>query len=241
MPYELYEAMINAYKDNTNFEAAARNWIEAVKTNPFADAEAHEYFFKAKKYYRNWRNGGIDMRSAKRNMIEMVSRIADLNLPNPHSKEELSIQQEQKIEKQKAIEAAKKEEAIEKAKDEEYKEKLKQKAASIEDIRYVMCEMSEAYTKKDEANFKQYAVHMMDIANANPFNEGTEEYNMFAEMKDAYDKHNIRRVIVVAKELCEVISVPNKVILDEPKKVFGVPDEEKKSWFKFLHPWKKSE
>ena len=231
MPYELYEKMINAYneKNESLFTSAAINWVESVKDNPFENEIAHGLFFKAQRYCRNWRRGGIDNRSAKRNLIESCRQICVLNLDNPHNKNIVV----ETIESEEITQPFEKNEDIE----------------VIQDIRYVMLAMVKAYNEGNEINFKQFAVHLVDIAEENPFEEGTEEFNVFAEMVMSYRKKpsNIRRVHVLAERLCELINdteipEPKKVINDPPKKVLGViPEEEKekKSWFKFLHPWKK--
>lgn len=227
MPYELYEKMMGAYnaKNEVMFTSAAINWIESVKNNPFENETAHGLFFKAQRYCRNWRRGGIDNRSAKRNLVESCRQICSLNLANPHDKNEVIENiKEERFEKDEDIEV-------------------------IQDIRYVMLAMVKAYNEGNEINFKQFSVHLVDIAEENPFKEGTEEFNVFAEMVMSYRKKpsNIRRVHVLAEKLCELINAtempePKKVVNDPPQIVLGViPEEEKekKSWFKFLHPWKK--
>ena len=75
----------------------------------------------------------------------------------------------------------------------------------------------------------------MDIADENPFTFGSNEYEMFATMKICYNNSNIKRVISVGKQLFAQL---NKI---EPEKqvVLGVLPDEKKSWLKFLFPWKK--
>ena len=236
MPYELYEVMMQEYKNGSESEfiASVRNWLEVVKNNPFEDEEGHRLFFKTKKYFRNWRNGGIDMRSAKRNMTAAAKELCELNLPNPHDPNEI-------------IEEPVVEEPVKK--NEEQRFEKNEDIEVIQDIRYVMLAMVKAYNEGNEINFKQFAIHLVDIAEENPFEEGTEEFNIFAEMVMSYRKKpsNIRRVHVLAEKLCELINAteipePKKVINEPPKKVLGViPEEEKekKSWFKFLHPWKK--
>ena len=60
-------------------------------------------------------------------------------------------------------------------------------------------------------------------------------------------KINRRKMIQWAEELCKIkpviqeveVKTEPKIIREEPKKVFGVIPEEKKSWLKFLFPWKK--
>ena len=237
MPYELYEQMVEAFKSNNDrlFAAAAINWIENVDENPFTDIELHQLFFNAKKYNRNWRRGGIDARSANRNMINICKNICAKNTENPYQKNEDTKKQKKKQTKQ--IKEEPKEEYFEKNEDIEI----------IQDIRYVMLAMAKAYNEGNEVNFQQFAVHLVDIATENPFEEGSEEYRVFAEMVRCYRKKpaNIKRVHALAARLCEIINntevdKPKKVIADPPQKVLGiVPEEEKKDWHKFLHPWKK--
>ena len=218
MLYQLYENVITAYKNNNDhdFVVAACNWMEAAKNNPFEDTVVHELFFNAQKYYRNWRRQGIDMRSARRNMIALVKEIASHDLENPYPEQDEPTKEEE-----------------------------------VEDIRFVMMAMVKAYNLKNDVSFKQFVIHLMDISKENPFQEGSEEYKCFDEMMQMYNRvpPNMRRVFVVAENLCDIINYTEidpheikKVINETPQKVLGViPEEEKekKSWFKFLHPWKK--
>ena len=254
MPYKLYEEMLEAYKTGSDtFPSAAINWIEAVDKTPFVNEEARGLFFKAKKYCRNWRNGGIDTRSAKRNMIEMARKIADMNLPNPHKPEEVqeaTKKQEIKTEKNE-VEIKKTEPQENKIESKEKKVELKEdkvelkedKVELIADTKYVLLAMAKAYNEKNESNFKQFAIYLMDITKENPFVQGTDEFEKFEEMIVAYKKHNMRRLFVVAEQLCDIINNVDITDQNQNKRqtILGVlPDEEKekKTWFKFLHPWK---
>jgi len=246
MPFELYKKMINAYKknDDRNFEATARNWIEASEKNPFEIKEARELFFNAKKYCKHWRAGGIDSRSSRRNMVECCRKIAAMGIGYPADLVEEEIQQEK--DKQYKEELAKKN--IEDSKQQELNKEMPEELKS-EDSKYVLLAIAKAYNAKDETNFKQFTIHFMDITEGNPFSAESDEYDKFEEMKQAYTRHNMRRLFVVTEQLCEIINnteikeEPKKVVLEEPKVVLGIPDEhkeeEKKSWLSFLNPWKK--
>ena len=96
MSYELYKKVIETYKSGNeeDFAVAACNWIDQSNINPFKEREPHLMYFKAKQYCRNWRNGGVDSRSAKRNLISYVRKIAELNLPYPYEIIEEEKQQE---------------------------------------------------------------------------------------------------------------------------------------------------
>lgn len=234
MSFEYYKNMIDAYnqKDEDKFLTSARIWIESAEVNPFKIREAHELFFNAKRYCKKWRAGGIDCRSSKRNMIECCRKISAMGIGYPA---ELA------------------EEEMQKEKDKQYKEELAKKVVEepkkeeieSEDSRYVLLAIVKAYNAKNEVNFKQFTIHFMDITEENPFNTETDEYNKFEEMKQAYSHHNMRRLFVVTEQLCEIINntevkeEPKKVVLEEHKKVLGVPEEDKKSWLSFLNPWKK--
>ena len=244
MSYETYKTMIDSYKNNDGrFEAAARNWIEDSEACPFDIKDARELFFNAKKYCRKWRNGGIDSRSSKRNMVECVRRIAEMNIGYPYEliekeKEEAKDREYKKQleQKQKTEEQKKKEEELKKEQDQRLNDQ-----ENAEDAKYVLYRMADAYNANNDVNFKQFAVHLMEITLENPFAEETPEFYKFEEMKEVYLKHNMRRLHVLAGELCQIINYteiePEKIKLEEPKKVLGVPDE-KHSWFKFLHPWR---
>ena len=233
MLYELYEKVLNAYKNGTKeeFSIAATAWVEHANENPYTNREAHLLFFNAKKYYRAWRNQGIDMRSAKRNMVACVRKIIEMELSNPYKKEK---KEEKKIEEPKK-------KATNKIKDVK-KEEPKQ---TEEDVRFAMLAMVNAYNLKDEERFRQAATHMIEIAKENPFKVGTEEFKCFDEMVESFQQHNIRRLVVVAQQLCDIINYTEieptkikKVKTEEQETVLGVVPE-KKSWFKFLRPREK--
>ena len=98
-----------------------------------------------------------------------------------------------------------------------------------------------AHNNNDEVNFKQYTIHLMDSIDENPFAEGTEEYDKFAEMKVAYSHHNMRRVYVVCEQLCDIVNHTEVETEKKKQTILGVIPEEKekdRSWFKFLHPWR---
>ena len=81
--YEVYEALLRG----ENFEANARNWMDANLPNPFeSNTEAHKLYFKAHQYCLRWRRGGIDCRSGKKYMFETIHKLMDLNMPNPYIK-----------------------------------------------------------------------------------------------------------------------------------------------------------
>ena len=84
--YELYEKVINAYKsgDENLFNASARNWIEGADIAPFENSEAVGLFGAAKHHYALWKSNGISSRVSKLRMINDVSKIAEMDLPNPY-------------------------------------------------------------------------------------------------------------------------------------------------------------
>ena len=226
--YELYEQMMEAYnaKNMQAFEIAARMLVDNDFPNPFPDDTIeHNLFFKAKRYRMKWRAGGIDMRSSRRNMMAMMRQIAERQPPNPYTKEEpKKVKEEPKIEQPIKEEIAKKE--------------------LTEDVMYLMSCMVKAYNKNDNDEYEMYVTHLMDIAQENPFLLGTNEYEMFSVMMTCYNRvpPNKRKTFVVGKQLCDLINntelYPEKV--EKPKQtVLGVMPDEKKSWLKFLFPWKK--
>ena len=81
----------------------------------------------------------------------------------------------------------------------------------------------------------------MDMNVDNPFEEGTEEFELFNTMHLNWIKvpSNKRRTYVVGKQLCELINNTELEPVKPKETVLGVIPEEKKSWFKFLFPWKK--
>lgn len=238
MSYELYKNMVDTYNKNEYaFEAAALNWVETAETNPFEIKEARELFFKAQKYCRNWRKGGIDSRSSKRNAVNCVRQIAAMGIAYPYELIEKEEEAKKDLEYKKQLEQEQKQKELE-------EDKLQQE--SEEDVQFVLFNMVKLYNENSN-EYKQYAVHLMDITLENPFEEDTPEFYKFEEMKEVSGKHNMRKLHLLAAELCEII---NKVEIKEqseeeikePMKVLGVlPEEEKekKNWFKFLHPWKK--
>jgi hypothetical protein len=240
--YELFNDMVKGYKEGNMdiVEQCARCWMQIAEDNPFTyDTPEYDLFFNMQKSYMIWSKGAIDQKLNRRKMIRYAKELCALNPKQPYIFDKKADQEEQKRKQQeiKMLEEAR-------LKKEELRRQEEEKQRQDGDARYVMLSMVKAYNENNEVNFKQFAVHLMDIAERNPFNEGTECYDKFEDMREAYNKHNMRRVYVMGQQLCDAINQtelePNKkVVLDEPKKVLGVPDEEKKSWFKFLHPWKK--
>ena len=225
--YELYEQLMLNYKDERLFTASVINWLDNAKENPFEENTIErQLFFKAKRYNSKWRAGGIDMRSAKRNMIQTAKEMMERRIPNPYTKEE------PKTPAQAMVEPVSEEPA------EITKEELSN------DVNYLMACMVNEYNRSDNASYEMYVLHLMDVAKENPFAENTNEYNLFAEMFENYHKtpSNKRRTFVVGKQLCELINntelYPEKI---KTKTVLGVlpEQEEKKNWLSFLFPWKK--
>lgn len=231
--YELYEEMVKAQNDERLFSAAVRNFLEACEENPF-EGEAHQYFFEMKKYYKKWRNGGIDMRSSKRNMVAAGHKLMTLNLPNPFIKGEETFAEPAELPK---IE--------EPAVEQKINEPEITPAELKEDMDWLMANMVNAHLRGDEPSYEMYVTHLMDIAQENPFLLGTDEYELFSQMMATYRRNppNKRKTFVVGKQLCDLINntelYPEKI--EKPKQtVLGVlPDEEKKSWLQFLFPWRK--
>lgn len=245
MSFELYKKMLSAYKnkDIRLFESFAINWVESVQENPFTNEDAHALFFSAQRYCRIWRKGGIDSRSAKRNMIKCIQKIAEIDLPYPLDLIEKEKEEEKDQEYKKKLEQEITEKVEEKTEDDVEQIELEEDICEKdEDIRYVLLAMSNAYNEGNEINFKQFTIHLMETALENPFAIETPEFLKFEEMKEAYIKHNMRKVHVKAAELCEIINnteiYPEKIEIKKQKKETDDPEEEKKSWFKFLNPWR---
>ena len=253
--YDLYEQMMLAYKTNDErlFAAAARNLVDNDNKNPFKEGTPeHILFFNAKKYCKRWRVNGIDSRSARRNMVAAVRQIAEMQPPNPYRKEEtvaITVKEAPKKPESKKQALEKQESKKEEVKEEKVKkqepEKEEQKNDDLsQDVQYVMLQMVNAYILNDNESYEMYVNHLMEIAEENPFLAGTDEHEMFETMKECYTHRppNKRRTFVVGKQLCEYINntelYPDKV--KKPKEtILGVVPDEKKSWFKFLFPWRK--
>ena len=232
--YEIFNKMMDAYntKNQREFEAYARMLVDNDYENPFPmNTIEHKLFFKAKQYCRKWRACGIDMRSSRRNMIEMIRQIAERKPENPYTQE---------IKKEVKRESKKQEPKKQEVKKEIKKETPKETKEEDEDIRYVMAQMVDAHNHEDNEAYEMYATHLMDIAKENPFLLGTDEYELFSTMKACFDRKppNMRKVFVTGKQRCSLIN--NTVLEEKPKEtILGVVPDEKKSWLKFLFPWKK--
>lgn len=87
--FALYEKFIDAYKNGTNseFEAAAFNFISAEPENKF-EGEGAELLFKAGIMYRRWRTQSISCKHARKEMFVLLKQLADMDLPNPYDKPE---------------------------------------------------------------------------------------------------------------------------------------------------------
>lgn len=237
--YKMFESMLNAQKENneTEFIFYAIQIVGACKENPYTKGSQEALiFYPLHGYYVAYESGRVGDRKAKLNIIDGMKAILKINPNNPFDPNEIEIKNERPVKK------------VENPKQEETPERFEKNEdiEVIQDIRYVMLAMVKAYNEGNTVNFKQFAIHLVDIAEENPFMEGTEEFNIFAEMVMVYRRKpsNIRRVHVLAEKLCEIINTteiyPEKIQKKEKKTVLGVlPEEDKKSWFKFLHPWKK--
>lgn len=87
--FALYEKFIDTYKNGTNseFEAAAFNFIAAEPENKF-EGEGAELLFKAGIMYRRWRTQSISCKHARKEMFVLLKQLADMDLPNPYDKPE---------------------------------------------------------------------------------------------------------------------------------------------------------
>jgi len=223
--YKTYEALMRG----ENFEANARNWMDANLPNPFEDGtEAHKLYFKAHQYCVRWRRGGIDCRSGKKYMFNTIHKIIDMGTPNPYSPTDTFQPKEIPVVKKEQPEMKIIEEP------EISNEELK------EDTQYLLYCMVNAYNEKNESSYEMYVSHLMDMPIENPFKLGTDEYELFSIMKTCWTKNppNKRRSYVVGKQLCDLIN-NTEVEPEKPKTILGVLPEEKKSWFRFLFPRKK--
>ena len=253
--YSLYKEMLEGYKANENglIEHGARCIMDLNPENPFQEnSDESELFFQMKLCYARWKNNGPESKINYRKLLENARKLCALHSENPYvfdkeeAKRDLEEQKKRELEEIKKLEEQREAEEKKKKEDEEFKKQEKEKQQQEEeknnDIKYVLLRMTKAYNAGENDDFKQCAVHLMEIALENPFAEPSQEFYKFEEMKEAYLKHNIRRVHVVGEELCQIINYteiePEKIQLEEPKKVLGVPEEKKHSWFKFLHPWR---
>lgn len=260
--YTLYKEMVEGYKTNENglFEHGARCLMDLSPANPFLEnSDDAELFFQMQLSYIKWKNHGPDAKLNYRKMLEYARKMCEAHSENPYTfdKEEAKKDlEEQKMreletikkleEKRKAEEIRQQQEELKKQQEEmkkELEEKEKQKREEKNnDSKYILLRMAESYNLGNNDDFKQCATHLMEITLENPFAEETPEFLKFEEMKESYLKHNMRRVHVLAKELCNIINYteiePEKINLEKSKKILGVPEEKKRSWFKFLHPWR---
>ena len=252
--YTLYKEMVEGFQTNENglFEHGARCIMDLDPDNPFQEnSDDAELFFQMKLSYARWKNHGPEAKLNYRKILEYARELCKAHPENPYvfdkeeAKRDLEEQKEREREAIRKLEEKRKAEELKQKEEAEKQKKLQeeqsQKEEETNDIKYVLYKMVEAYNNKDNDNVKQYAIHLMDIALENPFAEETSEFFTFEEMKEAYLKHNMRKVHVLAEDLCQIINQtePEKVKLEEPKKILGIPEEkEKRSWFKFLHPWR---
>ena len=245
--YSLYKEMVEGYKTNNNglFEHGARCLMGLKSDNPFEEnSDDAELYFQAQLCYTRWKNNGVDAKINYRKLLDFSRQLCANHPDNPftfdkeEAKRDLEEQKERELEAIRKIEEQRK---IEEAK-KEMEEKKKQEEERTNDSKYILLRMTEAYNSGNNDDFKQCAVHLMEITVENPFAEETPEFYKFEEMKESYLKHNMRRVHVLAKELCDIINYteiePEKISLEKSKKILGVPEEKKRSWLKFLHPWR---
>lgn len=231
--YELFDNLVNAKNSNNDndFKFYAIHLAEVSKRNPYEkDSEEARIFSQLHGQYLGYSDGRVGNKAAVNNIVAICKTLLSVNSSNPYKKE--AVKEEPKKEPQKKIVKEEPEKV------EITKEELK------EDVNYLLTSMVNAYLRDDNVSYEMYVTHLMEIANENPFLMGTDEYEMFSTMKACYTHNppNKRRTFVVGKQLCDLINntelYPEKV---EKKTVLGVLPEEKKSWFKFLHPWRKDD
>ena len=237
--YKTYEALVRG----ENFEANARNWMDANLPNPFEEgSEAHKLYFKAHQYCVRWRRGGIDCRSGKKYMFAAIHKIIDMGTPNPYSPKDVFPPKkvEKKEQPKKVIEQPKKVE-IKQQKEKTQEKPEISKDELKEDTQYLLYCMVNANNNNNETSYEMYVSHLLDMPIDNPFKLGTNEYELFSTMQACWKKNppNKRRSFVVGKQLCDLIN--NTEVEPEKQKqtILGVVPDEKKSWLKFLFPWKK--
>ncbi len=111
--FALYEKFIDTYKNGTNseFEAAAFNFISAEPENKF-EGEGAELLFKAGIMYRRWRTQSISCKHARKEMFVLLKQLADLDLPNPYDKPEEEVVEPEMVEETEVVEEVVNEEPV---------------------------------------------------------------------------------------------------------------------------------
>ncbi len=88
--YELYEQMVDAFKNNPDgLNACEKNWIAEAEAPVFKEPEANELYGQAKIYWEKWNGTSIDRRVALRRMYVRINQLLEMDLPNPYPKEDV--------------------------------------------------------------------------------------------------------------------------------------------------------
>ena len=227
--YKLFKGMKEGYAEG-NMEAVeqcARCWLQYNPENPFnADTPEYEAFFQMKKSYEIWTRGDIDRKLNFRKMRKFAIELASLNPHQPYKFDKAAEEEEIRL----AKEAEEKRVKNALQKQPENNTEKEEKKVQQTDAKYILNEMSKAYSVSNENAVQQYAVQLMKNTDENIFKQNTEEFDVFEKMCNAYKKHNMNELYIFAKRLCEIINY-TEISPEEIK-------EEKKSWLKFLFPWR---
>ena len=227
--YTYFNNMMNGYANNNidTVEQNVRCWIQIAPENPFQyDTPEYEEFFQIKRCYTIWSRGDVNGRINRRNMVKHAVALCALNPKQPYTYDRKAEQED--LKKQEIVR----------------KEELRLRK---ENIFMLIDNMKEKYISDNKVEFENSVFALMQKAEDNPFEFGSDEYEQFSLMLNSYKRNPINktRLLECAEKLCKILThreEPKKVINEEPKTVLGVlPDEkeEKKSWFKFLNPWRK--
>jgi len=264
--YRLFKEMLDGYKTGNDglFEHGARCIMDLNPANPFEEnTPESECFFQMYNTYMRWKNHGADMKINRRRMLSAAEELCKIITKNPFTfskeeekkdLEELRKQEEEK-KKQEELKKQREQEKLAQIKkqeelriQEELKAQEEEKKLEIEkaiDSKAAMVAMVKAHNLEDDDAFRQAVIQLMDITTENPFAPRTDEYEKFLEMMTVYHKKpaNMRRVLVVASQLCDIINY-TEIDINAVKKetVLGVlpeDEKEKKNWLNFLFPWRK--
>ena len=259
--YRLYQEMLDGYATGNEglFEHGVRCMMALNPQTPFNNnSEEADLFYQTYIHYMRWKNHGADMKISRRRMLAAANELCKLVKKNPYTfdkqeekednekkryVEELKRKEQERIEEQKRIDEENRLRAIEEAEERRKQEELERdKTQNAGDPAVAMMAMVKAHNLGDDDTFKEAVTQLMRVSKENPFAPRTEEYDKFLEMMTAYNKEprNMRRVLVVAAQLSEIIN--NTEVQPEKEHVLGVlpeEDKEKKNWLKFLFPWRK--
>lgn len=169
---ELFNNALEAWRANneSKFESAVLTWIDKSEGNPFDPNDPiYELYFRASKYYWQWRSGSIDARRSRIKCLRNAKELFAMNPANPYSKKEEETTQEEKV--------------IEEAVAEEVQEAKHETEDKAEEVKTETEEIKETVENNQPAEKVPEQIHVFGVVPENTAEIGENFAEKSAEVK----------------------------------------------------------